>query len=84
MPVASTGTMVPSTKDASSGVMNVTPTVVAVVMMTDNATSPLAMYVHKLEACPPLMEPMSTQPATSGSDSPAALAIPSASSGIMA
>ena len=42
------------------------PTVVAVVMSTDNATSPLAMYAHRLLACPPLMEPTRINPARSG------------------
>ena len=41
----------------SSGVIKMAPIVVHVVMRTESATSPLAMYVHRLEAWPPLMEP---------------------------
>ena len=36
--------------------------VVAVVMMTERATLPFAMYVQRLEACPPLIEPTRTIP----------------------
>ena len=41
----------------SSGVIKMAPIVVQVVMRTESATSPLAMYVHRLEAWPPLIEP---------------------------
>mmetsp|Transcript_534 Transcript_534/g.2031 ORF Transcript_534/g.2031 Transcript_534/m.2031 type:complete len:223 (+) Transcript_534:237-905(+) len=73
MPMASTATMAPSTTLAMRGVMNTQPIVVEVVMSTDMATSPLAMYVHRFDACPPLMEPTSTRPATSAGLRPAAL-----------
>jgi hypothetical protein len=43
---------------------------------------PLAMYVHKLEACPPLMQPTSTKPASSAGFKPAAIPRPYASAGI--
>lgn len=50
IPAASTGTMVPRRNLHSSGVMKMAPSVVAVVIITDSATSPLAMYVHRFEA----------------------------------
>lgn len=84
MPIASTDTTVPSTILAIKGVMKIVPTVVAVVIITERATSPLAMYVHKLEAWPPLMEPTSTQPARNGGGRFSALAMKYASAGIMA
>jgi hypothetical protein len=43
MPMASTGTMVPRRNLQSRGVMKMAPRVVAVVIMTERATSPLAM-----------------------------------------
>ena len=84
MPAASTGTTVPSRLLHSNGVMKMAPSVVAVVINTDKATLPLAMYVHKLLACPPLTHPTNTMPAMSGPLKPNALPNINASAGIMA
>ena len=51
--VASTGTRVPARTLVSSGVMKIAPRVEAVVISTESATSPCAMYVATLEAWPP-------------------------------
>ncbi len=48
---ASTGTSVPARVLVSSGVMMIAPRVDAVVIRTDRATSPCAMYVATLDAC---------------------------------
>lgn len=47
--MASTGTSVPAKILVNSGVIAMAPMVDAVVMSTDSATSPLAMYVATLE-----------------------------------
>jgi hypothetical protein len=83
MPPASTGTTVPSIVLHKNGVIKIAPTVVAVVINTLSATFPLAMYVQRLLACPPLMLPTSTIPANSPASKPNALPRPSANSGIM-
>jgi len=44
--------------------MKIAPRVVAVVISTLSATFPFAIYVHKLLACPPLMLPTNTMPAS--------------------
>ena len=63
IPAASTGTTAPKKALQRMGVMKMAPIVVAVVMRTDKATFPLAIYVHKLEACPPFTLPTKTIPA---------------------
>ena len=50
-PSASTGTIAPRRSCESSGVMKIAPSVVTVVIITESATSPRAMYVHRLDAC---------------------------------
>mmetsp|Transcript_2982 Transcript_2982/g.7252 ORF Transcript_2982/g.7252 Transcript_2982/m.7252 type:complete len:247 (-) Transcript_2982:323-1063(-) len=82
-PMASTGTMAPSRSLASSGVMTMVPSVVDVVMTTLRATSPRAMYVHRFDAWPPLMEPTRTRPAISGIESWNSLPMVSPRSGII-
>ena len=47
--IASTGTRVPAKSLVSNGVMRMGPKVDAVVIRTDSATSPLAMYVATLQ-----------------------------------
>ena len=42
------------------------PIVVTVVIMTEIATSPFAMYVQRLEPWPPLIEPMTDEDHASG------------------
>ena len=81
-PTASTGTSAPSRSFAMRGVMKMAPTVVTVVMSTESATSPLAMYVQRLDAWPPLIEPTSTMPAVSAGESESAFERPSASNGM--
>lgn len=49
--LASTGTRVPARVLVSSGVIMMAPSVEAVVIRTDRATSPCAMYVATLDAC---------------------------------
>mmetsp|Transcript_48969 Transcript_48969/g.122724 ORF Transcript_48969/g.122724 Transcript_48969/m.122724 type:complete len:275 (-) Transcript_48969:570-1394(-) len=71
MPTASSATLVPSRALHRRGVAKMAPMVVAVVISTDSATSPRAMYVHKFDACPPLMHPTNTRPAASVLSSPA-------------
>ena len=73
IPAASTGTTAPKSPLHKSGVMKIAPRVVAVVMRTDSATLPLAMYVQRLDACPPLMDPTSTKPPRRDGSSPNAL-----------
>ena len=84
IPTASTGTTVPRTALQSRGVMKMAPIVVAVVMRTERATLPLAMYVHRLLACPPLMLPTRTIPAIRAGLIPKAFPSPSANKGIIA
>lgn len=48
---ASTGTRVPARTRVRVGVMMMAPRVEAVVMSTDNATSPWAMKVATFDAC---------------------------------
>ena len=84
MPMASTSTTAPSANLQIKGVMKMHPTVVAVVMSTDNATSPLAMYAHRLLACPPLMEPTRINPARSGPLNPNAFPMTKANAGMSA
>ena len=81
-PTASTGTMAPRMSLQRRGVMKMAPTVVTVVISTDRATSPLAMYVHRLDACPPLMEPTRTMPAVRAGLRPKTLARPRAMAGM--
>lgn len=83
IPTGSTGTTVPRTSLAMSGVMKMHPMVVEVVITTESATSPLAMYVQRLDACPPLMEPTSTRPARRAFGSARALPMARARSGII-
>jgi len=84
IPAASTGTTAPKSVLQIRGVMKIAPIVVAVVMMTDNATLPLAMYVHKFEAWPPLILPTRTIPANNAASRPNAFARPNAKKGIIA
>jgi len=49
--MALTGTRVPASIFVRSGVMKMAPSVDAVVISTDSATSPCAMYVATLLAC---------------------------------
>ena len=84
IPTASTGTTAPNKALQIKGVMKMAPTVVAVVINTLKATLPLAMYVHKLDACPPLMLPTKTMPANKAGLNPNPLANPKARMGIMA
>ena len=48
--LASTGTIAPAKTFTSSGVITIAPTVDAVVISTDSATSPCAMYVATFDA----------------------------------
>ena len=48
--LASTGTRAPARTFTSSGVITIAPTVDAVVISTDSATSPWAMYVATFDA----------------------------------
>jgi len=63
--------------------MKMAPKVVAVVISTDRATFPRAMYVHKFEAWPPLMLPTSTIPATNALSRANAFPSPNANRGII-
>ena len=58
------------------------PIVVAVVINTDNATSPFAMYAHKFDAWPLLMLPTKIKPANNGPLKPMALPMTKANAGI--
>jgi hypothetical protein len=58
--------------------------VVAVVMRTERATFPRAMYVQRLEACPPLILPTKTIPAVMAGSKLKALPKKRARAGIMA
>ena len=49
--LASTAIMAPARVLVNRGVMTIAPKVDAVVMSTDNATSPCAMYVATFEDC---------------------------------
>ena len=84
IPAASTGTTAPKRDLQINGVMKMAPIVVAVVINTDKATFPLAMYVQRLEACPPLILPTKTIPASRAGSKWNALAKPNAKRGIMA
>ena len=66
MPTASTETTVPKIHWAIKGVATMHKRVVDIVINTLKATSPPAIKVHKLDVCPPLMEPISTSPASVG------------------
>lgn len=83
IPLASTGTTAPSIALHKNGVISIAPTVVAVVISTLSATFPLAMYVHRLLACPPLMLPTRTIPARRPASRPNALPRRRASPGII-
>ena len=83
IPIAFTGTMAPRSHLQRRGVMKMALMVVAVVMMTERATLPFAMYVQRLEACPPLIEPTRTMPAVSSGLILAILLRPIARRGIM-
>lgn len=83
IPAASTGTTAPSNPLQRSGVITIAPRVVAVVIKTDKATLPLAMYVQRLDACPPLMLPTKTIPAVNAGERLKARLRPSANRGIM-
>ena len=74
--------MAPSSTFEMSGVMKMAPMVVTVVMSTESATSPFAMYVHRLLACPPLIEPTRTMPAVSAVERPITLERPRAIAGM--
>ncbi len=54
--MASTGTRVPASIFVRSGVMKMAPSVDAVVISTDSATSPCAMYVATLLACQAVLD----------------------------
>lgn len=67
---------------ASAGTASAAPSVEAVVMATDSATSPPAMWTHRLDAWPPEMRPSSSSPARWPADSPATDAMADASAGM--
>eukprot|EP00438_Fugacium_kawagutii_P015985 Skav227122 [mRNA] locus=scaffold199:548465:553934:+ [translate_table: standard] len=62
MPMESTGTKAPTKISATRGVQMTAPMVVVIVINTDNATSPPASRVKRLDAEPPLTPPINTKP----------------------
>ena len=65
-----------------SGVIKMAPIVVQVVIRTERATSPFAMYAHRFDAWPPLIEPTRTMPAVSAAGRPIRLERPNARAGM--
>lgn len=82
IPIAFTSTIAPNANLQINGVIKMHPIVVAVVINTDNATSPFAMYAHKFDAWPPLMLPTKIKPANNGPLKPMALPMTKANAGI--